>query len=125
MRVITCDKTYSESVNFVDTNGVFVGYDLAQDCCEYADWFIHEDSGLDEYPEEGLFKPEYIDGYVFDPAYCEERSLNDGDEGGIAEFKLMRGNQTRYLYLFNSHNGYYGHGFKMTVGNEKVAEGVL
>ena len=29
-----------DKVNFVDENNVFVGYDLLQDCCEDANWFI-------------------------------------------------------------------------------------
>lgn len=27
-------------INFVDENNVLLGYDMSQDCCEHADWFI-------------------------------------------------------------------------------------
>ena len=36
------ESSWSDKVNFVDGNDVFVGYDLGQCCCENADWFISE-----------------------------------------------------------------------------------
>ena len=48
MKIITCDKQYSYSINFVDENNVFVGYDLEQQCCEEADWFFTDNNLLGE-----------------------------------------------------------------------------
>ncbi len=31
MKIISCNKQYKHSVNFVDSNDRFVGYDLEQD----------------------------------------------------------------------------------------------
>jgi hypothetical protein len=59
--------------------------------------------------------------YRFDPDYFEDvipaRSKygsNVLDEGGMVRFRLVaEGKPDLYLHLFNSHNGYYSHGFNV------------
>jgi hypothetical protein len=119
-------------VNFIDENNVLLGYDLEQDCCEFAGFFMTHDSKWYEkkrpeksFEQLGNVRIEIKD-YVFDPDYFQERTL-DG-ESQYAEFKAVdmnkgamgysvmgygnRGYPPIYIVLFNVHNGYYSHGFK-------------
>lgn len=120
MKIFTEGNSYQDKVNFVDENNNAVGYDLGQDCCEDADWFItdriikgmtYED--CDKYRD--CKELENIDNYNFDPTFIlvEHHIL---DDGGSAIFKLKGNNlKTMYLHLFNSHNGYYSHGFDFSM----------
>lgn len=111
-------KKEDEKVNFVDINNVLIGYDMRQDCCEYADWFISETK---EDKEKGRDK-KIVDysGYVFDVTYFEEIDAPGGDAGKMVRFKLMADNKPDlYLHIFNCHNGYYGHGFEATINGKK------
>lgn len=120
-------SSWGSKVNFVDDNDVFVGYDTDQSCCEHADWFIasaitpydyNDDIDSKETPD--------IEGYCFDPQFFEDVESSDLDSGGMAAFKLISdGKPDLYLHLFNSHNGYYGHGFEVKHGGEVVREGCL
>lgn len=47
------------------------------------------------------------------------------DEGGVAVFRLVRGEDQRFLTLWNMHNGYYSHGFEMETNGETVRSGCL
>jgi hypothetical protein len=70
------------------------------------------------------------ENYEFDPSFFQEGEESD-DGGGFAIFKLRpRGflfltKKTLYLHIYNWHNGYYGHGFEMKVGDEIKHEGCL
>ena len=55
----------------------------------------------------------------------EEFSGADLDGGGVAVFKLTKGEDQIFLTLFNVQNGYYGHGFSMTCGNETLHGGTI
>lgn len=110
-------------VNFVDENNVFVGYNLMQDCCECADWFISnkiENEILDT-------KDLKIKDYIFDKTFFEElENCPTLDEGRMIIFKLVcTGKPDLYLHLFNSHNGYYSHGFEFGIGEDILKEGSL
>lgn len=129
--------TYNDKVNFIDENNVVLGYDMAQDCCEEASWFISE------YPEVGCCNPvdrvaseysftedeinEVLTSYIFDVDYFQKHNWHDLDEGGAVSFKLKstEGKQDLYLYIYNSHNGFYGHGFSFRESNEFLHEGLL
>lgn len=113
-RIFATDK----KVNFVDTNNVFVGYDLSQDCCEQADWFLS--GNIEEGIPENIMKSDFLDGYVFDTEFFKEISGSDFEEGGMVVFKLVNIHQEKYLHLFNCHNGYYAHGFEMKINDKKI-----
>ena len=55
-----------DKVNFIDENNVILGYDLTQDCCEQASWFI-ADNECEASPESGLEKKQDLTGWFFDP----------------------------------------------------------
>lgn len=124
MKVFDSGSGWDTKVNFVDENNVFVGYDMAQDCCEHAGWFV-SDSPSEPYTS-GYDEPEIVEGardhdlepYSFDvqwkPRDVESKGLYDG---GQVCFRLTAdGKPDLYLHLFNSHNGYYGHGFESPMG---------
>jgi len=126
MNIIQCKKSHhDESVNFVDSNDVFVGYDTSQNCCENAGFRITDDpmfpySLLDTSGdiEEGLGE------YVFDTNYFVDHGRYwDGEEGKCVTFRLTHSWNARYLHLYNSHNGYYSHGFEATIGGVVWQEG--
>jgi hypothetical protein len=133
MKVFTEQNGYWESkVNFIDDNDVFIGYNMAQCCCEHADWFVA--NKIAKVKPSKLNQPDELKGYNFDIEFFEEldylayedcNSYNALDEGGVAVFKITKGNNEKYLHLFNCHNGYYGHGFEVKHGGEIVNDGVL
>ena len=137
MKIVLCGKGYGKSINFIDDNDVFVGYDLAQGCCESAGWFIEGFGGVFTDAEMGL------SGYSFERDFFQEwYPLGDrhGDDvqhgleaGGVAVFRIVADDtvgtpplgEAAYLVLYNSHNGYYGHGFEVKHGGEVVRTGDL
>jgi hypothetical protein len=114
-------------INFVDDNNVFVGFDYSENCCEYFGWFLTKQFPTGE-DVRRLEEPSNIDpdGYQFDPNFFEQNLEGyDFDEGGAAIFKLVKGHDHLFLTLFNSHNGYYGHGFEVKHGGITVNSGCL
>jgi len=131
MKVFTStDGCWSEKVNFVDENNVVLGYDMAQDCCEHADWFI-ADRPMNKIMERKTDKPR-LNGYVFDKKFFKE--VHDGDlgvpeyefdEGGMAIFRITNGDKEKFIHIFNSHNGYYSHGFEFKAGQRIIQDRAL
>lgn len=138
MKIFESEKgNWGEKVNFVDENNVLVGYDMAQDCCENAGWFLSltEDN---EIKENAI---DEVEGYYFDTEYfmdvdpkrkdcysCLKVGFCDSciEEGGIVRFRLLcQGKPDVYLHLYNSHNGYYGHGFTAEIGGQNWKCGTL
>lgn len=121
------DRTSSRhsKVNFVDENDVFVGYDMEQNCCEHADWFIanaiipyDDDAAWPEHPD--------VEAYSFDKDFFQQVTSPSLYDGGMVAFRLVAdGKPDLYLHLFNAHNGYYGHGFEVKHGGEVVREDCL
>lgn len=119
-------------VNFVDENNVFVGYEMIQQCCEHAGWFI-----ADEISEDTITQSEVSEfqGWVFDVEFFkkierkeeverwEKGKLND--DGEMVIFRLVKGDQEKFLHLFNCHNGFYYHGFEFVVNGEEKRSDVL
>ena len=112
-------------INFVDKNDVFVGFSYQQDCCEIFGWFYSpkvpkalEAQEEDEFHDR--FDPE---GFVFDTTFCEEDSGGYGDNW--ATFRLVKDGREVFLVLYNSHNGYYCHGFEMTLKGTNLHSGGL
>jgi len=108
-------------MNFVDENNVFVGFDYESCCCESFGWridlkvpdsfdFVYDDF-LDPVGDNGI----NTDGWVFDPKFIYERGdIQDLDSGRAVSFRLLKDNvEAGFLTLWNSHNGYYSHGFQM------------
>jgi len=109
-----------DKVNFVDENNVFLGYDLAQSCCEHAGWFIADEPTniIVEREEDKPSKknPEIItelNGWVFDKEYFKQINKIP-EEGSIAVFRIFNSDLGLefFVHLFNCHNGYYSHGFE-------------
>lgn len=116
--------SWGERINFVDENNVFLGYSLSQDCCEHADWFIDDTAWQTRIPDDlkKYQKTEGYDGWVFDTSfYMLTENSGEFDEGGMAIFKIKKDRAEKFIHIFNSHNGYYGHGFEFTIGEGKNA----
>lgn len=109
--------------NFVDSNNVLVGYNSGQCCCENADWFISKKEETKTSITE--YESEFTD-YIFDTTYFQDVNSPDVYDGGMVRFKLIsEGKPDLFLHLYNSHNGYYGHGFTATIGGLKWESGCL
>lgn len=127
MKHFTSDKNgWSDKFNFVDKNNTLVGFDASQDCCENFGWSIT--GSIPKACTEGCeFSDEQLEPYVFDTqTKPTEMRGDDFEEGGAISFPLIAdGLPTLYLTLFNSHNGYYSHGFTFDVGGTRVMDGSL
>jgi len=112
-------------VNFVDENNVFVGYNMGENCCERFGWFISEETHV-EIPEKEPKTPDVSD-YVFDTSFFVLSPPKDEyEEGGIACFKLgAKDKPILFLHLYNSHNGYYSHGFTFKINDKVIKEDSL
>lgn len=120
MRVFYKEGGWASKVNFIDDNNVLVGYDNTDDCCAIGGWFISDKS--DEWLAFS-FKEEALElkGWNFDADYFKDNGLPGKDkyeEGGSVQFRLVNGDQEKFLTLYNFHNGYYARGFTVNVGGE-------
>ena len=96
-------------INFVDENNVFLGYDMEQDCCEKADWFISDKQ--ERVPMERDCDDPDLDGYNFDINFFIEVTASELDAGSMVIFRITNGANEKFIHIYNSHNGYYSHGF--------------
>jgi hypothetical protein len=129
MKIFTSGEksSWSTKVNFVDINNVLVGYDMHQSCCEHAGWYISREKRLDTDDTKTLTNDD-VNGYVFDPKYFEEVLAAEVYDGGMVRFKIVNPYDPideLYLHIFNSHNGYYGHGFTVEHSGTVVNTGNL
>jgi hypothetical protein len=115
-------------VNFVDTNSTFVGYNMEQQCCEKANYFFSK-----TFPKLGV-RPHLTFGieatfdptdWNFDPSFFKEESDESLNAGRRITFRLVKGEEERFLTLYNDHNGYYSHGFTFERKGTLLAEGAL
>lgn len=114
----------NEKINFVDSNNVFVGYDMGQCCCESAGWFISKK--MESEVPDAVEKPDTLPGWVFDRNYNFKEVTNSHfDEGGMVVFRLVNGSDEKFLHLYNIHNGYYGHGFTFEIDDSVKVEGAV
>lgn len=113
MKIMHEQEPWPTKVNFVDENNVALGYDLDYQCCEMAGWFLSDKPGdsLEETFEE---KSMDLEGWVFDREYFVERGGEEiGDKyKGYVEFRIVKGDEQKFITIYNHHNGYYSHGFK-------------
>lgn len=116
----TFEKGYK--INFVDDNNVLVGFDNHQPCCENFGHFLSSKvpTGIPDKLEEID-----ADGFNFDTAFFQAVHSDDLDQGGMVVFRLTKGEEEIFLSLYNSQNGYYSHGFDMTVEGKEIHEGSL
>lgn len=128
MKIFNKTEDFQTKVNFVDDNNMLLGWDTAQHCCETADWFI-ADRPLDGLPKDteptlqGLLD---LPGWNFDRTYRKSvNNIADFDEGGMTIFRITNGPDEKFLHLYNSHNGYYSHGFEFKSGDVVIDEGSL
>lgn len=112
--------------NFVDDNNVFVGYDSGQCCCEQASWMLFDHIPLDPMRDKEV-ELERAEGFNFDTKFFMDISdRSDFESGGAVLFKLSRpGHESLYLCLYNSHNGYYSHGFQVVHNGIIINSGSL
>jgi len=132
MKIFDKVDGWVEKVNFVDANNVLVGYDTTQNCCEQAGWFISEKED-NEILETGIYD---LEPYSFDTSYfVEVEPKMHGnkdylysclDSGSMVRFKLVAPNKADlFLHIYNSHNGYYSHGFISNINGKSWKEGYL
>ena len=109
-------------INFVDEKNVFVGFDYQACCCEQFGYFFSKTEPLTEDVKgEKDFDPE---GYCFDKEFYKTQDA--GEAGAEAIFRLTHPSKPEiFLTLFNHHNGYYAHGFTMTVDGENLRSASL
>jgi hypothetical protein len=128
----TPKSIWATKVNFVDDNNVLVGYDFAGSCCETFGWYIHgkvtanrEDSLFDENIDENSINVSLRE-WTFDTAFFDELSNGDGYvQENVAVFRLVNEDNELFLHLYNSHNGYYGHGFDFSIDGKIIHTGVI
>ena len=109
-------------MNFVDDNNVFVGFDYSQSCCESFGYSLTREFPTRIDDGENGIDPE---GFQFDTNYFTEDVPIDTDCGGAAVFRLEKEGEEIFLMIWNIHNGYYGHGFKMAQGDWLIQDGAL
>jgi hypothetical protein len=124
---------HSLRINFVDENNLLVGFDFASNCCEDFGWLISEEpappaecvAGLDDAATVEHVNKE-LEGWVFDPKFYLELSEDKKyEQEHYAVFRMFNKNQSRYLHLYNKHNGYYSHGFEFMNGDKTIESGAL
>lgn len=106
-------------MNFIDENNIILGYDLDQDCCECAGWFISDNIAIEitePYSNGEDFKLTgemelILKDYVFDTGFYMEKHYGYA-ENNLAVFRIVNDlKQEKFIHIFNIHNGYYAHGF--------------
>jgi hypothetical protein len=119
-------------INFVDDNNVLLGYDMDQCCCEFADWFVTDKKVERELTGNELRdrvtgqQPSELPGFIFDTEYFAEIHASGClDEGGMVVFRVVNGTEEKFIHLFNCHNGYYSHGFTISVAGRSIRDGSL
>lgn len=105
---------YGGSINFIDENDVFLGYELSTSCSEFADYKLFYDrKGKKEVTYKNYDElNDILDGYFFDITFMVSFYDDKNTKSNIALFRLINeSNNSIYLGLSNRHNGYYVHGF--------------
>jgi hypothetical protein len=121
--------TNGSTINFIDSNNRFIGYELGQQCCEDADWAVLTKAEADKFFDTiGFAKPrtdgadsrEVFNGEVFKEAnfdgaaFVKERTDDSKYGCYTIRFPLVMPEgrpQDLCLMLYNLQNGYYSHGF--------------
>jgi len=122
MKVFISGSWWSK-VNFVDENNVCLGYDLSQNCCENADWFISDkvETKIIKRTEDA---PD-LNGFVFDCDFFQKIEGDEFEDGGMAVFRIKSKTAEKFIHIYNAQNGYYSHGFNLKVSGEVLREGEI
>jgi hypothetical protein len=121
-----------EKDNFVDENGVFVGFDNNSNCCEEFGYFFTPT--MDTTFEDAIrINKSQIDlpNLRFDPSFFGELPYKKDswtqDAGGNACFRLVGHDKPdeKFLVIYNHHNGYYSHGFTFANAKDCLQQGYL
>jgi hypothetical protein len=132
-------------VNFVDESDVLVGFDNSQSCCENFGWFFSDKvpGKIKHYDEDLSYEilspsKEELEGFNFDPEFFRPHSNGSSyDVDDHVTFRLVgplpfedgeplyEKQREIFLTLYNSHNGYYSHGFEVTVNGQVLHSGSL
>lgn len=93
---------------------------------------LPKDTDLDLYglvmdDEDDIETNKKLKDFVFDQSFMKKITKKDESycEDEVVAFRATRGDEEIYIILFNCHNGYYGHGFDMKVGDLGIYEGSL
>ena len=122
----------NDRVNFVDGNNMFVGFDNLRSCCE-SFGYVFSDNLPTEFKCEnlgGANECETLDDlerWSFDTTKMPiDLPAADGHIGGGVAVKIIRDDgESKYLILYNFHNGYYSHGFEIKKGAMKIVDGSI
>lgn len=129
MKYFHSDKDmWGDKINFVDENNVLVGFDYSHQCCESFGWYIKEEINLEDTKScvSDVDIDKQLEGWVFDPKFYQEQNVEDGwHNKGLAIFRLINGDKEQYLHLYNTHNGYYCHGFEFCKDEVVLRKGCL
>lgn len=112
-------------INFVDENDVAVGFDNDSNCCEN---FGYEFRLNPEIPQTTVMTEGMLADYRFIKNAKKVNAAGNYDEGAAVAFPIFNVNRPEmiaWLVLYNSHNGYYSHGFTVDVGGIRVLDGSL
>lgn len=108
---------FAHSINFIDENDIFIGFDLRTQCCEDFGWFIKDNESVDDLIQQaessGESCEEDYSGWLFDLNYFKSDSFDTGTitSADAVVFRLKKENKSKYLFLFNIGNGMYAHDF--------------
>jgi hypothetical protein len=113
------DSGWGNRLNVIDENNVFVGFDFESSCCENFGYVFTDKKPVSEVDFSDQKSVEFKhEDFVFDPEYFEKLTGSWLNEGGAVSFRLINKQGSEiFLVLYNCHNGYYGHGFEMKVGD--------
>lgn len=105
-------KDYTSSINFIDDLDNFVGYDMDGQCCEQFGWYITREAvGYEDHENVPEVQEAELVGYRFDTTFVDNY---DFDETVVFRMYSATGG-VAYLHLYNSHNGYYSHGWESSM----------
>jgi len=123
MKIFNKTEPWPEKVNFVDENNIMLGFDTSIQCCESADWFI-SDHPENKPMKQGDPNPN-LEGWTFDRYFFCELDDKDGEENYVLMviFRIVNGEEKKYIHLYNCSNGYYFHGFEFKIGENIIKKG--
>ena len=91
--------------NWVDKNNVVLGFRNEPDCCEIFGYkyYTKPPTNMEEFYSFDYTEDEVLDDFNFDTTYFEQ--FPDYDGGSNVITKIVSGDKTLYLGIYNHHNG--------------------